>query len=132
MEPHVQLANFGDLESAMEEFVIEYTIKEAEGILLLKPLASLSGEDFAGLTKAVDTYLADHPKICAECCSARVVEGCGLPRGTIRSASNSADGSYPVVDRRPNNRSPPTVSLCTRLFMYGSALTFRGTTSMFA
>jgi hypothetical protein len=47
----------------MEEFVIEYTIMKPEGIVLLKPKAALSREDFAGLTKAVDAYLADHPKI---------------------------------------------------------------------
>ncbi len=47
----------------MEPFVLEYTIMKPDGILLLEPHAPLRGEDFAGLTKSVDEYLADHPRI---------------------------------------------------------------------
>lgn len=43
--------------------MLEYTIMKPDGILLLEPHAPLSGEDFAGLTKAVDEYLAEHPGI---------------------------------------------------------------------
>lgn len=47
----------------MEAFVLEYTIMEPDGILLLEPKAPLRGEDFAGLTKSVDAYLVDHPRV---------------------------------------------------------------------
>lgn len=43
--------------------MLEYTILKPEGILVLKPDESLSKEDFAGLSAAVDTYLADHASI---------------------------------------------------------------------
>ena len=40
--------------------MLDYSIMTPEGILLLKPHAPLSKEDFAGLGTAVDAYLADH------------------------------------------------------------------------
>jgi hypothetical protein len=43
--------------------VLENSILQPEGILLLKPDASLSKEDFAGLSASVDAYLADHPSL---------------------------------------------------------------------
>jgi hypothetical protein len=47
----------------MEESVLEYTIMKPEGILVLKPNAALSKEDFVGLSACVDAYLADHASI---------------------------------------------------------------------
>ncbi|MEP7154844.1 MAG: STAS/SEC14 domain-containing protein [Betaproteobacteria bacterium] len=43
--------------------MLDYSIMEPEGILLLKPGAPLSREDFAGLTTVVDTYLEDHARL---------------------------------------------------------------------
>jgi hypothetical protein len=43
--------------------VLEYTILKPEGILVLKPNAPLSKEDFVGLSASVDAYLADHASI---------------------------------------------------------------------
>ena len=43
--------------------MLKYTILEPEGIVVLNPNASLSQEDFAGLSATVDAYLADHSKI---------------------------------------------------------------------
>ena len=48
---------------AMEKPLLEYMILKPDGILVLKPKASLSKEDFAGLSGSVDTYLADHASI---------------------------------------------------------------------
>jgi hypothetical protein len=47
----------------MEKTMLEYSILRPEGILLLKPDASLSKEDFAGLSASVDSYLADHASL---------------------------------------------------------------------
>jgi hypothetical protein len=47
----------------MEEPMLEYTIMKPEGIVVLKPNAPLSKEDFAGLSASVDAYLADHASI---------------------------------------------------------------------
>jgi SpoIIAA-like len=47
----------------MEDPVLEYTIMKPEGIVVLKPKATLSKEDFAGLSATVDAYLADHASI---------------------------------------------------------------------
>lgn len=43
--------------------MLDYSIMKAEGILVLKPHAPLSEEDFDGLSATVDAYLADHPKL---------------------------------------------------------------------
>jgi len=43
--------------------MLEYSILKSEGILVLKPQSALSKEDFGGLSAAVDSYLADHPKL---------------------------------------------------------------------
>jgi hypothetical protein len=43
--------------------MLDYSIMNPEGILVLKPRAPLSKEDFNGLTSAVDAYLSDHPKL---------------------------------------------------------------------
>lgn len=43
--------------------MLEYTIMKPEGILVLKPNAALSQEDFAGLSASVDAYLADHDSL---------------------------------------------------------------------
>ncbi len=43
--------------------MLDYSIMKPEGILVLKPHAPLSKEDFAGLGPAVDAYLADHAKL---------------------------------------------------------------------
>ena len=43
--------------------MLDYSIMKPEGIVVLKPRAPLSKEDFAGLTAAVDSYLSDHAKL---------------------------------------------------------------------
>ena len=43
--------------------MVEYTILEPEGILILKPDAPLREEDFAKMGAAVDAYLADHARL---------------------------------------------------------------------
>lgn len=55
--------------------MLDYSIMEPEGILLLKPSAPLSPQDFAGLTAAVDTYLVDHAKLHGVLVQARVFPG---------------------------------------------------------
>lgn len=43
--------------------MLDYSIMKPEGILVLKPGAPLSKEDFGGLSAAVDAYLADHSRL---------------------------------------------------------------------
>jgi hypothetical protein len=43
--------------------MLDYSIMKPEGVLLLKPRAPLSTEDFDGLAAAVDAYLFDHAKL---------------------------------------------------------------------
>jgi hypothetical protein len=43
--------------------MLDYSIMKPEGILVLKPRAPLSKEDFGGLGAAVESYLSDHPKL---------------------------------------------------------------------
>ncbi len=43
--------------------MLEYSMKKPEGILVLKPSAPLSKEDFGGLSAAVNDYLSDHAKL---------------------------------------------------------------------
>ena len=43
--------------------MLEYSIVEPEGIVVLNPDSSLTKEDFVGLSRTVDTYLADHSRI---------------------------------------------------------------------
>ena len=43
--------------------MLDYTLLKPEGILVLKPNASLSKADFAGLGASVDAYLAGHTSI---------------------------------------------------------------------
>ena len=43
--------------------MLNYSILEPEGVLVLKPDAPLKQEDFADLTTSVDAYLAKHGKL---------------------------------------------------------------------
>ena len=43
--------------------MLDYSIKQAEGVMVLIPHAPLSKADFAGLSAAVDAYLAAHDKL---------------------------------------------------------------------
>ena len=43
--------------------MLDYSIMKPEGILVLKPRAPLSKDDFGGLSAAVDSCLADHAKL---------------------------------------------------------------------
>ena len=43
--------------------MLDYSIMNQEGILVLKPRAPLTKEDFNGLSAAVDAYLAAHAKL---------------------------------------------------------------------
>ncbi len=43
--------------------MLDYSMMMAEGILVLKPQAPLSKEDFAGVSAAVDNYLSTHPML---------------------------------------------------------------------
>ncbi len=43
--------------------MLEFTILKPEGIVVLKPDASLTVEDFAALRTSVDAYLADHASL---------------------------------------------------------------------
>jgi hypothetical protein len=43
--------------------MLDFSIMQQEGILVLKPQGPLSKEDFSGLTAAADAYLADHTKL---------------------------------------------------------------------
>lgn len=43
--------------------MLDYSIMKPEGILVLKPHAPLSKEDFDGLSAAVDSYLIDHTRL---------------------------------------------------------------------
>jgi hypothetical protein len=47
----------------MEDLMLDYSIMTPEGILVLKPDAPLSKEDFDNLSGTVDTYLSDHAKL---------------------------------------------------------------------
>jgi hypothetical protein len=46
-----------------EVHMLDYSIMQPEGVLMIKPHAPLSKEDFAGLSATVDSYLSDHAKI---------------------------------------------------------------------
>jgi hypothetical protein len=43
--------------------MLDYMIMKPEGIVVMKPKAPLSKEDFGGLSAAVDAYLSDHAGI---------------------------------------------------------------------
>ena len=43
--------------------MLDYSIMQPEGILVLKPHAPLGKEDFSSLATAVDAYLSDHAKL---------------------------------------------------------------------
>ena len=43
--------------------MLDYSIMRTEGILVLKPHASLGKENFDGLGAAVDSYLSEHAKL---------------------------------------------------------------------
>ena len=43
--------------------MLDYSILKPEGILVIKPNAPLSKEDFGGLSSLVDAYLSDHAKL---------------------------------------------------------------------
>src|SRR5450759_3694755 len=46
-----------------EEHMLDYSIMTPEGILVLKPDAPLSKDDFANLSGTVDSYLSEHDKL---------------------------------------------------------------------
>ena len=50
-------------EQIRHDHALDYSIMKPEGILVLKPHAPLSKEDFAGVSAAVDAYLSDHAKL---------------------------------------------------------------------
>jgi len=43
--------------------MLDYSVMRPEGILVLKPRAPLTKEDFTGLSAAVNAYLSDHAKL---------------------------------------------------------------------
>jgi len=43
--------------------MLDFSIMQKEGILVLKPKGPLSKEDFSSLTAAADSYLSDHGKL---------------------------------------------------------------------
>lgn len=43
--------------------MLDFSIMQPEGILVLKPQDPLSKEDFSGLSIAVDAYLSDHANL---------------------------------------------------------------------
>jgi len=43
--------------------MLDYSIMQPEGVLVLKPGAPLTKQDFAGLTAVADAYLSDHDKL---------------------------------------------------------------------
>lgn len=43
--------------------MLDYMVMKPEGIVVMTPNASLSKEDFGGLSAAVDAYLSDHAGI---------------------------------------------------------------------
>jgi tRNA U38,U39,U40 pseudouridine synthase TruA len=47
----------------MEDHMLDYSIMKPEGIMVLKPHAPLSKDDFAGLSAAADAYLSDHANL---------------------------------------------------------------------
>jgi len=47
----------------METHMLEYAMKQPEGILVLRPSAPLSKEDFSGPSAAADAYLSEHAKL---------------------------------------------------------------------
>ena len=59
----------------MEEQMLDYSIMVPEGILVLKPHAPLTEEDFSGLSMAVDSYLSDHAKLRGVLISAKAFPG---------------------------------------------------------
>jgi len=47
----------------VEDPMLDYSIMQPEGILVLKPHAPLTKEDFGSLSADVDSYLSDHAKL---------------------------------------------------------------------
>ncbi|MEO7129584.1 MAG: STAS/SEC14 domain-containing protein [Rhodoferax sp.] len=43
--------------------MLNFSIMQAEGILVLRPSAPLSKEDFSGLSAVVDAYLSEHARL---------------------------------------------------------------------
>lgn len=43
--------------------MLDFTIMQPEGVLVLKPNGVLTKEDFQGLSTAVDSYLSEHTKL---------------------------------------------------------------------
>jgi len=43
--------------------MLDYSIMKPEGILVIRPHAPLSKEDFGGLSAVADAYLSDHAKL---------------------------------------------------------------------
>lgn len=43
--------------------MLDYSVMKPEGILVLRPHAPLSKDDFSGVSAAVNAYLSDHDKL---------------------------------------------------------------------
>jgi hypothetical protein len=43
--------------------MLDFSISQSEGIMILEPQAPLSKVDFDGVSRAADSYLADHDKL---------------------------------------------------------------------
>jgi len=43
--------------------MLDYSVMKPEGILVLKPHAPLSKEDFSGVSAAVNAYMGDHERL---------------------------------------------------------------------
>lgn len=53
----------GGFDEQLEKRMLNYSIQEPEGVLVLKPDAPLKQEDFTGLSASVNAYLAKHEKL---------------------------------------------------------------------
>jgi hypothetical protein len=53
----------GESHQRLENDMLDYSILEPEGVLVLKPDAPFKQEDFAGLSTTVDAFLAKHGKL---------------------------------------------------------------------
>src|SRR5277367_1664288 len=43
--------------------MLDYSVMQPEGILVLKPRSPLTRDDFSGVSAAVDAYLSNHEKL---------------------------------------------------------------------
>ena len=63
MRRSAETCNVGESHQRLENHMLDYSILEPEGVLVLKPDAPLKQEDFTGLSEAVDAYIAKHGKL---------------------------------------------------------------------